>query len=357
MRLFTKPPFRVELGDTIYPSRILDEGMDARPSADVIEVPGEYKSDFVNDIDQALRDIAGIATYGVSPLIHNRQAIQDCITSEIEHPFTREVVSLDERNDITLDQYFLPEKLFIVRRSTYIPKIHPASPRFVHVDIGLTGDCAGIACVHPAGFKEVRRMRGDGTYYIDKCPKIYADFMLRILPPSGAEIDISKIRSFIISLRDHGLPIVVVSCDGFASQDLLQLMRKLNFESNRLSIDRNDEPYLFLRQTIVERRLMMYKYNPVIIELTDLERDIEKRKVDHPKTSNITGLPATKDVSDSLCGAVTTCIIDPRTATSEGLGQEVYEDGRPRAGGYVIPEVTSASGSVNWSKIEEEARR
>jgi DEAD/DEAH box helicase domain-containing protein len=67
--------------------------------------------------------------------------------------------------------------------------------------------------------------------------------MIRILPPSGSEIDISKLRSFVISLRDHGLPIVHVSCDGFASRDLLQIMRKLDFEAKIASVERAEVDY------------------------------------------------------------------------------------------------------------------
>lgn len=353
--LFRSPTFRVELGDQIHPSRILEKGVDPRMGAEIIDVPGVYYAEFQTDVDQALRDIAGVATYGVCPLFHDKRVILSCIKKELEHPFTREVISLDERNDLMIDQYFVPGRLFIIRRSTYVAKLHPSAPRFVHIDIGLTGDAAGMACVHPAGFKEVRRQRGDGTYYIDKCPRLVVDFVLKIIPPQGSEIDISKMRSFVISLRDHGLPIVRVTSDGFQSRDLAQILRKVEFESGTYSIDRTDEAYLCLRQTFIEQRIEIYEYRPLIIELSDLERDIERRKVDHPKTSNITGGPASKDVGDALAGAVSQCIIDPRIAT--GVAQEIYETGRPTAGGYVIPEISSKSGIVDWNSITNEVKR
>lgn len=350
--------FRVELGDQIYPSRVIPEGEEARVDAGVIEVPVLYWNEFDADVDQALRDIAGIATYGISPLFHNKRVIHACIDKDLQHPFTRDVLSLDLENDIMLDTFFLPERMFVIRRSTYVPKLNPWAPRFIHIDLGLTGDCAGIGCVHPSGFKEVRRSRGDGTYYIDKCPQINVDFVLRILPPAGSEIDISKIRSFIIYLKDMGLPIVKVTCDGFSSRDMIQIMRKIGLDSHVFSVDRNDTPYLHLRQAYIEKRIHVYDYKPLTIELSDLERDIEKRKVDHPHTSPITGKAGSKDVSDGLAGAVTNCIIDPRVSTAIS-GQEASltsVSDRPN-GSHTGQKISSSAGDLSWNSILKETRR
>lgn len=352
---FRKPWFTVEIGDQIHPSRLLEDGSAPRAGSEVIEVPGEYHGEFERDVDQALRDIAGVATYGVSPLIHNKELIRNCITDEIVHPFTKEEITLDEKVDVGLDQYFMPERLFVVRRSRYSLKRDPAAPRFVHIDIGLTGDCAGIACVHPSKYKEIRRQRGDGTYFIDRCPRIEVDFMLRIRPPRESEIDISKIRAFVISLRDLGLPILKVTFDGFQSRDGCQIMRKLKFESNVYSVDRNDEPYLYLRQAIVEQRLVYYEYTPFIVELSDLERDIDRRKVDHPKTSQLTGEPGSKDVADCICGAVAQCMLDPRVVVGAGL--DTIGADAPTGGGPVVSKVISAAGTVDWDDIEKETKR
>lgn len=351
---YTKEKFLVEIGDTVHPSRVLKDGVSPRPGAEVIEVPGEYCEEFERDVETALREIAGIATYGVCPLIHDKSIITANVSKDLEHPFVRESVTLDVQTDVSLDTFFIPERLFLVRRSHYAPKYDAHSPRFVHIDIGLTGDCMGMAMGHPGPFKEVTRQRGDGTYYRDMCPSIIMDFMLRIKPPEGSEIDISKARSFVISLRDMGMPIIKVTTDGFQSRDLTQIMRKLDFESNVYSIDRTDEAYLYLRQTLLEKRLVTYPYRPFEIEVSDLERDIDARKVDHPEVSSITGLAGSKDVSDAVAGVVSSILIDPR-ALSEYSGTPSAE-ARHGPSSVHSAGLDTVAGSIDWSNIENQRR-
>lgn len=350
--LYILPKFHVEVGDTIFPSRILKEGVSPRAGAQVIEVPGEFRGEFDTDIDQALRDLAGIATYGVCPLIHDKNILLRSVTDKIEHPFTRECVTLDERTSIALDEYFMPERLFRVRRSSYSPLRDVGSPRFVHIDIGLTGDCLGMAMAHACALRKVRRQRVDGTYFIDLCPMVEIDFMLRVIPPRGSEIDLSKVRSFLISIRDMGMPIYRVTCDGYQSRDFIQIMRKVDFESNIYSVDRTDAAYLHLRQAHIEDRIRMYKYLPYLTEMGDLERDLDAGKIDHPDISPSTSLKGSKDVSDGVAGAITNVLLDPRSATGVGMDGTTTS-----ADSHDIQEVRAGSGRVNWETIDKQIRR
>ncbi|KKK90072.1 hypothetical protein LCGC14_2726750, partial [marine sediment metagenome] len=68
--------FSVEVGDRISQSRMLEPDEKPRPNVKVVEgIPGEFKPSFEEDIDQALREIAGVATFNISPLIRDRQSI------------------------------------------------------------------------------------------------------------------------------------------------------------------------------------------------------------------------------------------------------------------------------------------
>lgn len=311
-KLFTMPTFKVEVGDRIYPSRVLDATDVARQGAQVIDVPGEYFDDFDRDVNQALRDIAGVATYGMSPLFRNKEPIIDCITEDWEHPFTRQELTISVTDDEhTLDSYFLREQVFAIRHSVWVPRRHPGAPRTCHIDIGLSEDAAGIAIGHVAGYRDVKRQRADRTAYTESVPIIEIDFMLRIVPPKNEEISLPQIYSFLVSLREMGLPIMKVTCDGYQSVMLLQLLKKIGFEDTMiLSIDRTDEPYLQLRGAVNEGRVRYYAYKPFLLELSDLERDVDKRKVDHPKR-NAEGGKGSKDVSDAVAGVVTACMTDP----------------------------------------------
>jgi len=317
--LFIKPKFRVQVGDATFESYILREDEEPRNPAKVIEVPGEYYEDFVIDCEQALRDHAGISTTGVSALIKDREAIVECISDEIRHPFGRQSIKLDYRTRDRLEDYFLAEQLFVVRNSRYYPRFHPQSGRFVHVDIALSNDAAGLAIGHVGEFRRVKRMREDRmTYYEDVVPIIWIDLMLQILPPGkGGEIGIDKIRQFIVNLRDMGLPILSVSADGYQSAGMLQILGSLDlpFATARLSVDRNDDPYCELRNAILERRIVYYQYDPFLKEVRNLIHDIDKRKVDHPE-NNPDGSKGSKDVSDAVAAVVYQCMQQPLTITN-----------------------------------------
>ncbi len=305
-----KPRFRVEIGDRLYPSRILPEGESPRGGADVIHVPGEFYERFVGDVDKALRDLAGVASESLMPLFHDKSVIARSCTAAHQHPFSRQELVININEDISIDDYFKADAMFTIVRSRYRMRLNPECPRYIHVDLAATQDAMGIAMGHIAGMRTVKRVRKDGTYYEDKAPLVIMDFTLRVKPPTTGEIDIGKARAFILSLIDMGVPVKMVSYDGWQSRESVQGLKKLGIIANTPSLDKNDEPYLVLRQTIIENRLVRYRYEHLETELIELERDLDERKVDHPDRSPTTGLPGSKDVADALCGVVWAAAMD-----------------------------------------------
>jgi hypothetical protein len=83
--------------------------------------------------------------------------------------------------------------------------------------------------------------------------------------------------------------------DTFQSRETQQILRDQGYNVETLSLDRSKDPYKYLRRVIYDGRLNTYKYNPLINELMRLEDSIDK--VDH-------GVGGSKDVSDSVCGAI-----------------------------------------------------
>jgi hypothetical protein len=152
-----------------------------------------------------------------------------------------------------------------------------------------------------------------GETYERFLPKIWIDFALRIRPVKGEKIDITKIVSFILNLRNKGFPIKAVTFDGYQSAMAIQVIQKagqlpqyrryayanrvINLEANVLSVDRTDIPYTVLRDCLNYNTINMYRYQPFIDEVLTLEHDIEKKKVDHPEGGS-------KDVADAVCGVV-----------------------------------------------------
>jgi len=86
-----------------------------------------------------------------------------------------------------------------------------------------------------------------------------------------------------------------ITYDQFQSTDSIQELRGRNFPVDLLSVDRDIAPYQYLKDCFSNKQLIIYRYDPVLLELMRLEK--KENKVDHPPGGS-------KDVSDALCGAV-----------------------------------------------------
>lgn len=277
--------FFVEVGDFVHPSRIIERLGEAREGAQIVSPPIEHKPEFEKDIEGALRDIAGVANIGVSPLIRDRDAMKATVDTKLEHPFTRKSFTISHLDDIPIRDFFLHDKVVQTVRSFPRPRLNPNCPRFLHVDLAETNDAAGFAMGH------ISKISGTN-------PHISIDAMLRLQAPTHGMIDFSKIIDFIVYLQQEcGYPIKSISFDRFQSTHARQILAKLGFETPYLSLDKTDEPYIVLRSTIQEGRLSVYDYEPFFTEMGRLVHNTKKKKVDHPEGGS-------KDVSDAVCGVV-----------------------------------------------------
>lgn len=394
------PKFRVEVGDRVAPSRLLpDENLDnlrqyhagrlplaavqqrakppdkaggspSRAGAVVVSVPGEFLKVFEEDTDKALREVAAVSTFNVSPLVRDRASVPDAVRVDIPNPFTREAVTLSVSDELLIEDYFKIDVAARVVESSWIPRLNPTLPRFVHVDLGLTGDAAGFAMGHISGVKQVERLNPDGTRSAIESPFIIIDLMLRILPPPGSEIDFAKIRAFLGYLK-RIYPIVKVTLDGWQSADFVQIVRKppLRFEADIQSIDKTDGPYLSLRSAHFDRRIAMYGYPPYQDEVLDLQRikrpNSPEWKVDHPEKATKGG-KGSKDVSDAVAGVVWgllsdarfgrgTPVVEPDVREAAGVSTRVVDPATPAAVSSRTRRV--AGQDVNLDALRENLRK
>jgi hypothetical protein len=327
---FTWPGFRVEVGDRVSRSRLLKDAEKPRTGARVVEVPWEFHKPFTEDVDQALRDIAGVATFNLSPLISDRPSVFEAVSDALVHPFTRDVVTVDIQDDTRIEDHFLLKSVCKITNSKWGPKLNPQAPRFVHVDIGLTNDALGIGMAHVAGKTRNERMNPDGTISTMVNPYIVVDFMLRVVAMPGGEVDLSKVRSFLLYLRNIGYQLMRVTFDQFQSSDSIQILKKEGIETGHQSVDKDDNAYLMLRSSFFDRRIGIYDYKPFIDEVLDLQRDAKKRKVDHPQRAS-DGSKGSKDVSDCVAGAIWLCMNDERAMHSSIVDIEYDRTGPARS--------------------------
>ncbi len=361
------PTFQVQVGDRTSPSRVLDnpeafavihkfktgqineeeakqlaktvdkeQAEKPKANARAIDVPGEYLERFKEDTDQALRDIAGVATFNVSPLIRDRESVFSCVRKDLIHPFSCQELTLDVLDDFQLQEAFQLKKACRVEGGRWTPKLNPKSLRFLHIDLSQTGDSSGIAMCHASHSVRIRVEKPDGTIAQIRYPYIVFDFFIRIDPPAGSEIDHGKIRSFLLYLRDL-YPIKTVTYDGWQSVASIQVLRKSGMHCRTISVDRTEDPYLGLRSALHERRVGMYHYDHFIDELLDLQRDIKKHKIDHPIKATKGG-KGRKDVADAAAGAFYVCMEDEDNLHHEQADTwGVVMEYRPHAPGHPAP--------------------
>jgi hypothetical protein len=171
-----------------------------------------------------------------------------------------------------------------------------ATPRFIHIDLGLNRDRAALAMVHAVGSKKIKYFDGvqEGVHSL---PVIKMDFIHYWEAPTDGEIDFNDVRQMAFNLADR-FPIALISIDRWNSQDTKKI-----FESRGLAVEMHTvmkDDYDTLSTTIYDQRLLGY-YHPILVDGELLKLQLQKgKKVDHPKTGF-------KDGSDCLAGAVWYC--------------------------------------------------
>ncbi len=298
--------FSVGVGDRFKTSLILPPGSDEAKyksdGYDVLEVPVEYKSAFELDINGALCDIAGISSAGGqrSKLIAHPEYLMRCVDTGLLCPFSVETVYLSEHDEEGIEEYF---KIWDGLKTPH--------PRFAHIDLSINGDSGGMALGHVSGVKKIDRTSEDGTQVSMQDLIFTVDFMIQLRNLEGSHLPFWKIRRFLLYLRKLGVNIVWVTLDGFQSEDSQQLLRRAEIQSDTLSIDRDDKPYLHLRSAVVEERMRYYKYSVFLQEAASLEHHRRAKKVDHPQGGS-------KDVADCVAGILTQSMRNPVEAPQTG---------------------------------------
>lgn len=371
---FTGDTFEIIVGNERYQSRIIgpgDEKIRARcleMGLRVIEIPEEYRNDFLSDMDTALRDIAGVATLAVSPFIQKYEALYKAFEeSGLSLPLGSEGEDDVAKGDWTCNTPLTINwgRIAVQRQrrlpggyneDIWVPMRRPESPRYAHLDLAISGDSAGLAIGYIDGWTEVVRRDAEMREYIELAPVIGIDLLLRIKPPPGDEIDLATVRAIVYQFSDHGFNVRFVSCDQFQSADTLQQMRKRGIEAEVVSVDRTTEPYEVMRSCIYEARLRAPNHPHCVRELSQLQRVPRTNggyKIDHPAIGS-DGKPGSKDVADALAGVVHSLTqrapgqpLPPMMGVSEGQIVE-QPDASWVTGGMV--QVSAETGSRGGSK-------
>jgi hypothetical protein len=276
---FSGSTFRVFVGDAVRRGRIVvdDETLPVEDQERTIAVPVEFRENFERDTIEALRSLAGVSILASRPFLLDAERVSRCFGRRPSILNVDETAGLHSGAVITYPARFE----------------RPDLPRFVHVDLGLSRDAAGIAC----GF--VREFVTTSTG--ERAPVIILDFVLRVLPPPNAEIEFAGVRRLLSRLRDEGLPIRWVTFDLFQSADSRQILAQHGFTTGYQSIDRvqsgNAGPYDVLKTALYDQRIEAPNHRVALRELLSLEQDARTGRIDHTPHGS-------KDCGDAIAGVV-----------------------------------------------------
>lgn len=262
----------------------------------ILMVPMGYYEQFLDDINIALTDIAGISTSSSSNYISGVRWTQ-CRDDKLRNPFTREILEIGN-DPADTSQYY---DFFDLNN---VPPDMKYKPLYIHLDLSLSGDKTGIGAVWIKGKRppQAGEQESKELYY-------QVAFNVSIKAPKGRQVSFDKTRKFIYWLRDQGFNIKGISYDTFASPDLAQTLQAKGFKCSTISVDRlvsagSDTrtkiclPYQTFRNVIYERRISVYPTKLLTAEIVGLVRD-GNGKIDHsPAGIN------SKDASDAICGAI-----------------------------------------------------
>lgn len=296
---YSDETFFIGLGNRELDNIVIPLNVDLKPYKEkgyqIIEVPMDFHSDALKDLDRILCDYAGISSFSSNKFL-KPDRVKDIVSDEFQNPFPDIIECGDGKDDETqYKDWFDKSKL---------PKKYMDRPLFIHLDMSVSGDKTGIA----------------GTWIIGKKPSTDSDsskdlafrlaFSTSIKAPHGRQISFEKNRNFIRWLKDElDFKIKEISFDTFQSYDTGQQLQAEGFTTSILSVDRVEtppgekmgvcRPYQYLKNTIYERRLQMYDTELLYNELIQLEKDNNTGKIDHPDRGS-------KDQADALCGSVFT---------------------------------------------------
>lgn len=259
----------------------------------ILAVPKGYWEDFNDNIDNALMDIAGIASASSLKYISGVRW-NEIKNKDYENPFTKEIISVGNGKDDNT-QYF---DYFDLNK---IDSRIKSKPLFIHLDMSVSGDKTGLA----------------GVWIVGKRPKVEGEndskelffrvaFSVSIEAPKGYQISFDKHIRFIKWLKEHGFSIKGISSDSYSAVPVHQALKSEGFDVSTISVDRLDPtskqclPYVYFKSTLYERRLEIYdKCDFLTEEVLGLEREADGH-INHSEN----GTQGSKDQIDSIVGAL-----------------------------------------------------
>lgn len=304
---FSKERFHITVGDRYKRGFVVpDENDDPdhlkayeAEGYKVLEVPANYKPNFRADYDVALRDIAGISVIGSMGFI-----TQDLITPNIsqtrKNPFYEDYIEIDGKGNDTIERHFHAEA---------VPANLKNLQMYIHLDLAEVSDHTGICGVVQDGTINVVDATTEKKVMM---PYLKQVFQVSIGAPRGGRMSFQKVVNFILWLKRSGFWIQLVTTDQYQSSYVRETLNQQGIETEVLSVDKNMDAYMALRNLLYDQRLELIKCELQEVEMINLQRANDR--IDHkPQSNSVSAVPTLsngynprgvgKDASDSVAGA------------------------------------------------------
>lgn len=227
--------------------------------------PQNYARDFARDYVDALARFACMPPESIDGFFKDRQKVEQAFQS---------ANGVDNETGRFRD-WFVPD---------------PDKMYFIHVDLAKKVDNCAVAMAHVEKWKQIRT--GGGKPEI--VPDVVVDAVRWWKPTPDQNVDFTKVREYIVSLRQRGFNIRMVTFDRWQSEDMIDYLESIGMRAEKLSVAIGH--YTDLAITVQEGRCHGPDIELLRNELLKL-RVMPNGKLDHPRKGS-------KDLADATAGAV-----------------------------------------------------
>ena len=163
---------------------------------------------------------------------------------------------------------------------------------YVHVDLAQKHDRCVVSMSHVEKW-EKRAMGGGNSAVL---PVVRVDAIRYWTPTKEKNVDFGEVRDYIVSLRQRGFNVRLVTFDQYRSEDMMKYLKSIGIKSEKLSVQLGQ--YTDLVTVVQDDRLRGPDIPILHKELMQL-RLLPNGKVDHPNTRS-----GSNDLADSVAGSV-----------------------------------------------------
>ena len=182
-------------------------------------------------------------------------------------------------------------------------KPDPEKQYFIHVDLAQKHDHCAVSIAHVGGWVTMKI----GEQYKEAAPRVIVDAVRFWTPTASKSVDFTEVKDYILSLRERGFNLKMVTFDRWNSHDMMQQLGVHGIKTEILSVAKKH--YEDMSLALTEERLHGPHIQLLIDELLQLR--IVKDKVDHPRKGS-------KDLADAVCGSIFNAIsLTPPDANKE----------------------------------------